>query len=84
MYAWAEPLYERALKVRQLRFGSEHPAVVTSPEQPGLPVPVSGLYASAQRYFDDALTIAERVSALRARWSGPLSAIWPFSPTSRA
>ncbi|MDR4471588.1 MAG: tetratricopeptide repeat protein [Nitrospira sp.] len=72
MYAWAELLYERALKARRLGLGNDHPAVAMGLNNAACLYQDVGSYAAAQRLFDEALAIAERVSGPQASSTGTI------------
>jgi hypothetical protein len=72
LYAWAEPLYLRALTVRRLRFGNKHPAVAMGLNNLGCLYQAEDLHASARTMFGEALGIAERVSGPQASLTGTI------------
>ncbi len=60
-YGEAEPLYERALQIRERQLGGEHPATATSLNNLALLYHKLGRIEDAERLFRQALAIWERV-----------------------
>ena len=54
-YADAEPLYKRALAIREKALGPDHPDVAHSAEQSGRAVQTQGRYADAEPLYKRAL-----------------------------
>jgi len=60
-YAQAEPLYQRALAIREKILGPEHPAVATSLNSLAVLYRDQGQYAQAEPLYQRALAIFEKV-----------------------
>ena len=61
-YAEAEPLYKRALAIREKALGPDHPDVATSLNNLALLYDDQGRYADAEPLFKRALAISEKRS----------------------
>jgi tetratricopeptide (TPR) repeat protein len=59
-YATAEPLYERALAIREKELGPEHPDIGTSLKDLALLYQAKGEYAKAEPLLQRALAISEK------------------------
>ena len=59
-YAEAEPLYERALSIRERQLGGEHPDTATSLNDLAGLYRSQGKYAEAEALYKRALSIRER------------------------
>ena len=59
-YAEAEPLYKRALAIREKALGPDHPDVGDLAEQPGALYTTQGRYAEAEPLYKRALAIREK------------------------
>ncbi len=60
-YAEAEPLYQRALAIREKALGPEHPNVATSLNNLAVLYHTQGRYTEAEPLYQRALAIHERV-----------------------
>ena len=76
-YAKAEPLYKRALNIREKALGPEHPNVATSLNNLALIYYSKGDYAKAEPLYKRALDIRRRRSGRRAPMSLLLSTTSP-------
>ena len=84
-YAEAEPLYQRALAIREKALGPEHPDVGHQPQQPGRALPSPGpLRRGRAALSARAGDPREGARARASRRRPPASTTWPRSTATRA
>ncbi len=76
-YADAQPLYERALAIREMALGADHPDVATTLNNLALLYDDQGRYGEAEALYKRSLKIKEKTLE-----GGAAPAIWPRIPTS--